>query len=264
MRPVYPPANDFGPAAPEAVWDEYQWEAFLRRQDTCATEYMALVEYYGDDPGAHNLIYRAMGWHHLLTRCESAPDPRHCRRCPRESRDECNFHAYRRAHTPARARKRAYDGDDLRDAHDPAIEQALAEVQWKLRYADHPVRALAIGFADRLCELAQSRQSIVQPAVAPFSRLLHHAGRCTGKVNAALDGYLPQRERGIVIAHLKIAFGSASSALGWLDACAASGRLDGDDAHALTAMLLEIRDHLAVLITELRNRLLAVREKGWQ
>lgn len=262
MPAVLPPSSEFGPAAADAVWDEHQWEAFIRRQDACATEYMALVEYYGDDADAHNLICRAMGWHHLLTLCNAAPEPPNCRRCLPHRRDACSFHAYRRSRSSLRPRKRVYDGDDPADLTDPAIEQALAEVQWKLRYADHPVRMLAATFADRLCALAETRQNIAQPAAEPFRRLLHHAGRCAGKINAALDGYLPPRHRGMVIAHLKIAFSSASAALGWLDICTASAHLHADDAKPLTAMLLDIRDHLAVLITELRNRLVNVRDSA--
>jgi hypothetical protein len=258
---VYPPTNEFGPAAPDAVWDEYQWEAFLRRQDACAAEYMALVDYYGEDPDAHNLIYRAMGWHHLLTRCKAAPDPQACRRCVRKQRETCSFHAFRRAHTAVRPRKRVYDGNDPADLHDPAIEQALAEVQWKLRYAEHPVRARAVALANRLCDLGQMHEQITEPGAEPFSRLLHYAGRCAGKINAALGGYLPPRERGVVIAHLKIAFGAASSALGWLEVCASAGRLPADAAQALVQMLLDIRDDLVVLIVELRYKLMEVKHQ---
>ena len=49
------------------VWDEYQWERFLQRQDRCTEKYFTLLEKYLDHPDRDLLISREMGWE---TTCE--------------------------------------------------------------------------------------------------------------------------------------------------------------------------------------------------
>ena len=50
------------PKQPERVWDEYDWERFLRKQDQRTELYLELLERYGDHPDRETLIARAMGW----------------------------------------------------------------------------------------------------------------------------------------------------------------------------------------------------------
>jgi hypothetical protein len=51
---------------PERAWDEYQWEHFLRQQESKAERYMQLLEEYLDDPQRDEIIAREMGWTQLL------------------------------------------------------------------------------------------------------------------------------------------------------------------------------------------------------
>ena len=51
---------------PERVWDEYQWERFLQRQEGKAEKYMRLLEEYLDDPQRDEIIAREMGWTQLV------------------------------------------------------------------------------------------------------------------------------------------------------------------------------------------------------
>ena len=46
----------------EGVWDEYDWERFLRQQDQRTEKYMELLEQYVDDPQRDEIIAREMGW----------------------------------------------------------------------------------------------------------------------------------------------------------------------------------------------------------
>jgi hypothetical protein len=51
---------------PERVWDEYEWERFLRQQEDKAEKYMQLLEEHIDDPQRDEIIAREMGWTQLL------------------------------------------------------------------------------------------------------------------------------------------------------------------------------------------------------
>ena len=50
------------PKQPERVWDEYDWERFLRKQDKRTELYLELLDRYGEHPDRESLIARAMGW----------------------------------------------------------------------------------------------------------------------------------------------------------------------------------------------------------
>src|SRR5215470_17509298 len=50
----------------ERMWDEYDWERFLRQQDGKTEKYMQLLERYLDDPQRDEIIAREMGWTQLL------------------------------------------------------------------------------------------------------------------------------------------------------------------------------------------------------
>ncbi len=47
---------------PERVWDEYEWENFLREQDLRTERYLELLERYVDHPERDALIANEMGW----------------------------------------------------------------------------------------------------------------------------------------------------------------------------------------------------------
>ena len=51
----------------EGVWDEYDWERFLRQQDQRTEKYMELLEKYIDNPQRDEIIAREMGWAQILS-----------------------------------------------------------------------------------------------------------------------------------------------------------------------------------------------------
>jgi hypothetical protein len=51
----------------EGIWDEYDWERFLRQQDQRTEKYMELLEKYIDDPQRDEIIAREMGWTQILS-----------------------------------------------------------------------------------------------------------------------------------------------------------------------------------------------------
>src|SRR5205809_480764 len=50
----------------ERMWDEYDWERFLQKQDQKTEQYMQLLETHLDDPQRDEIIAREMGWMQLL------------------------------------------------------------------------------------------------------------------------------------------------------------------------------------------------------
>jgi hypothetical protein len=50
----------------EGIWDEYDWERFLKQQDQRTEKYMELLEKYIDDPQRDEIIAREMGWTQVL------------------------------------------------------------------------------------------------------------------------------------------------------------------------------------------------------
>lgn len=49
----------------EGMWDEYDWERFLKQQDRKTERYMDLLEKYMDHPQRDQIIAKEMGWQYL-------------------------------------------------------------------------------------------------------------------------------------------------------------------------------------------------------
>ncbi len=248
MRPVSE-TGDIPPAAlPDAheCWDEYQWEAYLRRQDACAEEYLALLEYYGDEPDAHNVIARCMGWTGLLTGCAESPQPPRCDVCTPSARQDCRFY-------------RAYLADT-----EPAGDGWLApadrpdgpgdEARWDLRYGQHVIHVQAQMLLLHLRSAWERLPGRPAPA-GPLGGLVRQVHACVGRIATALKGYCEPARRGQVIAYLKMAFHATSLALGQVRPAQQAGQLSPRAADGLTVLLLAMRDQLAELIADFRRQI---------
>lgn len=56
------------------IWDEFQWEEFMREADKRTEKYSKLFEKYLDHPDRDNIIAKEMGWDHLLDESEDEDD----------------------------------------------------------------------------------------------------------------------------------------------------------------------------------------------
>lgn len=56
----------FGNHEEPEIWDEFQWEEFMREADKRTEKYSQLFEKYLDHPDRDNIIAKEMGWDHLL------------------------------------------------------------------------------------------------------------------------------------------------------------------------------------------------------
>lgn len=52
------------------IWNEFQWEEFMREADKRTEKYSQLLEKYIDHPDCDNIIAKEMGWNHLLDESE--------------------------------------------------------------------------------------------------------------------------------------------------------------------------------------------------
>ncbi|MDX1640970.1 MAG: hypothetical protein R3220_04705 [Balneolaceae bacterium] len=52
------------------IWDEFQWEEFMREADKRTEKYSQLFEKYLDHPDRDTIIAKEMGWDHLLDEAE--------------------------------------------------------------------------------------------------------------------------------------------------------------------------------------------------
>jgi len=223
---------------PQSLWDEYRWEAVIRHQDQQAGEYLALVEYYGEHPNAHNLIARAMGWNYLLTNCRREPDPRRCLACPPAQRRSCHFH-------------QAYFS---RPVH-PLAVNLPTDAQWNARYAQHPVRVRAAMLIRRLRRLGLSCPCVNGRPEQSVCRLLHQGRCCTAKISAALAGATGPIMLGRVIAYLKMARQGATACEALIGGCVSGKIIEPAEAQLLRDDLAAIRSDLKGLIGEFRLRL---------
>ncbi len=60
----------FGDDEEPEIWDEFQWEEFMREADKRTEKYSQLFEKYLDHPDRDNIIAKEMGWDHLLDESE--------------------------------------------------------------------------------------------------------------------------------------------------------------------------------------------------
>lgn len=52
------------------IWDEFQWEEFMKEADKRTEKYSRLFEKYLNHPDRDNIIAKEMGWDHLLDESE--------------------------------------------------------------------------------------------------------------------------------------------------------------------------------------------------
>lgn len=49
------------------IWDEHQWEEFMRESDKRTEKYLWLMDKYSDHPDSDRIIALEMGWFHMLS-----------------------------------------------------------------------------------------------------------------------------------------------------------------------------------------------------
>jgi hypothetical protein len=203
---------------PERIWDEYEWERFLRQQDGKTEKYMQLLETYLDDPERDEIIAREMGWTQLL--------------------DDKDWSA----EVDALMDEGAAEDDEA------VIENAdrSAEV-----FEDHDLYRAAFVLTiwiDQLFDQNASLQS--EPAAV---KLATHAALASAKLAAALSGDSLD-EIGMTIAYLKRALKAITVSM---EAAAQlrkpAGQITRSQYAVLQQRLFQVRDGIISLMGEYRG-----------
>ena len=201
---------------PEKVWDEYDWERFLREQDLRTERYLELLERYVDHPERDDLIAREMGWVDFEKEEESLF----------EEFDEENLEDE--------------DSSEEWEEFDESADQA--EV--------HPLYRASFELTIWLDEALQARGkgAASHPAAV---ELLHQASIMGGKLAAALSDP-DSSELGMTIAYLKRALRAVNlglNAYAELRREKVFGRMRD---RRLREQLFEVRDGIVSLMGEVR------------
>jgi hypothetical protein len=203
---------------PERIWDEYEWERFLRQQDGKTEKYMQLLETYLDDPERDEIIAREMGWTQLL--------------------DDKDWSA---------------EVDALMDEGAAEDDEAVIENADRSEelFEDHDLYRAAFALTiwiDQLFDQNASLQS--EPAAV---KLATHAALASAKLAAALSGDRLD-EIGMTIAYLKRALKAITVSM---EAAAqlrkAAGQITRSQYVVLQQRLFQVRDGIISLMGEYRG-----------
>jgi hypothetical protein len=200
----------------ERMWDEYDWERFLKQQDHKTEKYMQLLEQYLDDPQRDQIIAREMGWTQLL--------------------DANDWSTEVDALLDEKQEESASDTDQAAATFDTFEDHSLYRAAF----------ALTI-WIDQLFDEDPSLQN--EPAAV---KLATHSALASAKLAAALSDD-DVDEIGMTIAYLKRALKAITISM---DAAAQllSGKLITATQHAvLQQRLFQVRDGIITLMGEYRS-----------
>lgn len=217
------------PNDPEELWDEYQWERFLREQDRNTDKYLALMDKYSDHPDRDRIIAREMGWKHL-----------------EEELAELEQLEFEEA-AEAELEDILYEGeddeeDDFEEFTQSEIYRATVELhQWVSKiFESHP-------------DLENHPEGV---------RLACSAALCGAKLAAAMCG-CDDSEPGMVVAYLKRALKAANDALEAGVCLSRQKLIKPRQLTALNRRLFPIRDSIIDLMREYREEWRRRREEGY-
>ncbi len=201
---------------PEKVWDEYDWERFLRDQDLRTERYLDLLERYANHPERDELIALEMGW-------------------TDSNGEEEGF----------------WDHFDLEDEEAADLtEMETADAEWADRAEVHPLYQASFELTVWLDEALERRGPAVamHPAAVELSRQACILG---GKLAAALSD--PEgSELGMTIAYLKRALRAANLALNAYAEAHKEHLFGRTRDKRLREQLFFVRDGIVVLMGENR------------
>ena len=80
-------SGDDGDGGEPEIWDEFQWEEFMRESDRRTKKYARLMQQYKDHPERDKIIAKEMGWNWLLEALEEQENEE----SPEEDEDAPDF-----------------------------------------------------------------------------------------------------------------------------------------------------------------------------
>ena len=201
----------------ERMWDEYDWERFLRQQDHKTEKYMQLLERYLDDPQRDEIIAREMGWTQLL-----------------EAKDWSAEVDALFAGDPAE--------DDASDTDQPTAFPDTFE--------DHILYRAAFALTIWIDQLFDQNPSLQNEPAAV--KLATHAALASAKLAAGLSDD-DVDEIGMTIAYLKRALKAITISMDAAAQLLAEKLITGAQHSVLQRRLFQVRDGIITLMGEYRG-----------
>ena len=198
---------------PDKIWDEYDWERFLRQQDRKTDQYMALFEKYLHEPNRDQLIAAEMGWE--FEELDEVIDFMDMGEM--EEEEEAEYEG-------------AAEAEDDFEAH-PLYQASLSLAVWVDQLLD---------------DIAEAEN---HPAAV---RLATQSALAGAKLAAALCDD-EQEELGMVIAYLKRALKAITEAMDAAEQLKAAVSLPPRRYATLRKRLFQVRDGIILLTGECRS-----------
>lgn len=208
----------------EEVWDEFQWERFLQKQDEKTEKYFGLMEKFENDPDRDEIVAREMGWN----------EP-----------PKWNFGE------ELCASDEAWEPESLEE------EEADAEM---LELETHPAFVEAVFMHRWMDEMVEEHPSITEDPA--FGKLLTRFAVCSAKLAAAISNEDEQEEEtfeiGMIIAFLKRSLKAAHDCLQALETLQSSHSISQEEAAEARESLFILRnaivDHMGEMRAEWKRR----------
>jgi len=201
----------------ERMWDEYDWERFLREQDQKTEKYMQLLEKYLDDPQRDEIIAREMGWTQLL-----------------DAKDWS-------AEVDALLDEDPEEDDDLEP------EQGAKSVE---TFEEHSLYRAAFALTIWIDQLFDQKPLLQNEPAA--IKLATHSALASAKLAAALSGD-DVDEIGMTIAYLKRALKAITISMDAAEQLLSEKLITRAQHSVLQQRLFQVRDGIVTLMGEYRS-----------
>lgn len=220
-----PGDNIEGDDGKPAVWDEFQWEEFMKEADKRTDLYMSLLEEYGDLPDADDIIARKMGWNDLADSNEELSEMMH------EWTDFLN--------------------DEMEECEEWKKGTSFENMQ-TFDFEQLPAYRKAFGFSLNVIHLSRSElQDIQDPSL---DILLQNVTLPAAKIAGGFGMGFEVESIGGNIANCKRGLIAANRVLSAIFDLHEKGFINDGTYLLLQEQAKEVRDELAIWIVELRER----------
>ncbi|MFQ3577613.1 MAG: hypothetical protein SNJ52_01195 [Verrucomicrobiia bacterium] len=224
----------------EQVWDEYDWERFLKDQERRAEQYMELVERLGDAPDRDEQIAKEMGW-------ASAE------RGDEDDEDEDNYLVSGKDFGAHDHEGEQWDLEEIEECDDDPLylEMEQADEEETIDdFQEHPLYREAFDLAIWIDQLLDSEQTgLENPAAID---LCTQAAIASSKLAAGLCGE-ESEELGMSIAYLKRALHALNLLLMAADQLAKAGKIPRQARDSIRSRAFSVRDGIVQMIGNLRS-----------
>jgi hypothetical protein len=206
----------------EEVWDEFQWERFLQKQDEKTEKYFGLMEKFENDPDRDEIVAREMGWHGH----------------PKWSFGEETLEE-------TCAGDEAWEPEGFEDDEE---DEEISDLE------SHPAFVEALFMHRWMDEMVEEHPSITEDPA--FGKLLTRFAVCSAKLAAAISNEDEDEDEtfeiGMIIAFLKRSLKAAHDCLQALETLQISNTISEEESAEARESLFTLRNSIVDYMGEMR------------